>query len=186
MRLSPARVAFFVTFGVLLPAAACGTGALDVGFCNQVEDARCVRAAQLSNMGPPCIGPNLDGGDSSVVIDLLAPWGDASAGTDANIAACVDFYNTACLHGLQTTDQSITAGQVSECVAAISGGNCQVVANPTTASQCSWLIPIAEAGPDAEASVVIPVETGVVFDTGVPVDAGEDVVRDGQPDCPLP
>src|ERR1700678_1927054 len=134
------RATFVVILGVLVALGACGTSAIGVSVCDQIEDARCTR---LGTIGHLCTDP-----DSSTPIDFLAPFADATDPTPENIAACIRFYSTACLHGLVSPDLPST-GQVNDCLAAINDGSCAVVVDPVTADACLWL---AEGGPEAEAA----------------------------------
>jgi hypothetical protein len=164
------RVAFFVVFGVLLPLGACGTSAIGVDTCKQIEDARCTRAAQFAN---------------GCGIDFLAPWGDSSAPTDANVAACVEFYGTACLHGLKAAAAPNTES-VTSCLDTINDASCDVLIDPWQTPGCFWTT-LDDGGAEVDVTpitdVVIPIETTVV-DTGV--DVVIDVVEeDGQMPLPL-
>ncbi len=115
----------------------CGTDAVDVDGCRQIEEARCRQA-------PGC------------GIALETP--NFTSGTDVD--ACIRYYDDACLHGLAVSDPGPTA--VNACVAAIQADTkakdgCSVVRAPQTdVVACGWLQPAAsaEAG-DA------PYETGV-------------------------
>lgn len=124
----------------LVAAAACGTSAVDVQACKDIEDARCVAAADAPICG----------------IDLSTP-----PHNDKNDAtACIRFYETQCLHGLATTVAPGTSA-VSTCVAAIKaggeaarGGNdagCAIVKAPQNDPACSFLTPPAQvdAGTDS-------------------------------------
>ncbi len=103
-------------------AAACGTDAVGVDACRQIEDARCQQA-------PSCN------------ISLQPPYHQAGSDVDA----CIRYYDTACLHGLASgNDPGQTA--VNTCVQAIQTGGCAVVEAPETDPACSFLIP---AGQDA-------------------------------------
>lgn len=162
------RVAFFVVFGVVLPLGACGTSALGVDVCEQIEDARCTRANQLGGCG----------------IDFLAPFSDASGMSDANVTACVNFYSVACLHGIMATSVPNPTGTVSvqSCLDVINDGSCAAVINPWEAGGC-YAFTLTDAGPEVDVAeaTTIPVETGTV---DVIVDAGM-VDADGQMPLPL-
>jgi hypothetical protein len=111
-------------------ASGCGTGAIDVDGCRQIEEARC---RQLPACG---IMPEM-------------PW--FTSGT--TVDACVRYYDDACLHGLAVADPGPTA--VSQCVAAIEADtkkkdNCAIVTAPQTdVAACGWLVPPASAPSDA-------------------------------------
>ncbi|MGA7121104.1 MAG: hypothetical protein WBY94_13450 [Polyangiaceae bacterium] len=103
-----------------LQASACGTDAVGVDACRQVQEAECQEA--------PACG-----------IALEPPYHTTGTAVDA----CIRFYNDQCLHGLASgTDPGLTA--VHACVAAIhsaamTSGGCSVVANPSTSAACAWL-----------------------------------------------
>ena len=124
----------------LVAAAACGTSAVDVQACKDIEDARCVAAADAPICG----------------IDLSSP-----PHNDKNDAtACIRFYETQCLHGLDTS-VAPGASSVSACVAQIKAGGdaaragdaggCTIVKAPQTDPACAFLIPpaVVDAGTDA-------------------------------------
>jgi hypothetical protein len=115
---------------VLGVASGCGTGAVDVDGCRQIEEARCQQA--------PICGIPLD-----------QPY--FTSGT--SVEACVRFYDDACLHGLAVGDPGPSA--ISMCVAAIQADTkakdgCSVVKAPQTdVAACGWLMPPPSAGSDA-------------------------------------
>jgi hypothetical protein len=177
-------VAFFVVFGVLVPLGACGTSAIGVDVCNQIESARCTAAAANG-----CTEP-----DSSVPIDLLAPFADGgNANTTENVAACIRFYSIACLHGLQAATVPSSQTLVNNCIQRIYEGGCAVVINPlgeAGGGACQWL----EAGPpdapdgavpDSATDVVTVTDTGVI-DTGVIIDTGVNFEACPEAGCLLP
>jgi hypothetical protein len=108
-------------------APGCGSDAKGVDACKRIEEARC-RAA------PSC------------GIDLQPPH---FTGGDA-IDACIRFYDTACLHGLESDDPGPVV--VGECVAAIQSGSCSVVKVPQTDPKCAWMSPSAVPASDASAA----------------------------------
>jgi hypothetical protein len=122
-----------VTLALLLAglavASGCGTGAVDVDGCRQIEEARCRQA--------PACGISLD---------------EVNFTSGTSVDACVRFYDDACLHGLAVGDPGPTA--VSTCVAAIQADTmvkdkCGVVKAPQTdVAACGWLMPPPSA-PDA-------------------------------------
>src|SRR5579863_3894616 len=81
-------------WGPGVATSGCGTGAVDVDGCRQIEEARCRQA--------PVCGIRLD-----------EPYFTSGTSVDA----CVRFYDDACLHGLAVSDPGPSA--VSACVAAI-------------------------------------------------------------------
>src|SRR5262245_34968096 len=88
------------------PLSACGTDAVGVETCRQVEEARCRRA-------PSC-----------PAIDLSNP-----KHRDPDVDACIRFYRDACLHGLATNSDP-GAPQTKACIDAINRGDCNVVEHP--------------------------------------------------------
>jgi hypothetical protein len=116
-----AATAVAVFAGIAALALACGTDAVGVEACRQIESARCLQA-------PNC------GIDLSTPVHRNAPTTD--------IDACVRFYHEQCLHGLATTTEP-GAVQVKACVDAINTGDCNVVKAPESSAACAWLIPPA-------------------------------------------
>ncbi len=120
----------------LLPGVAlengCGTGAVDVDGCRQIEEARCRQA-------PGC------------GIPITPPY--FTSGT--NVEACIRFYDDACLHGLASSDPGAAA--VNACVMAIQNDTvkkdgCSIVLVPQTdQAACGWLVPPASTPADAAA-----------------------------------
>jgi hypothetical protein len=108
------------TVGVVL---ACGSKAVGVGACRQIEEARCNRA-------PSCPGISLG--------SLNTPPGVNP------VEECIQYYDIDCLHGL-ATGTSPTQAQLSACLAAINNGDdCAAVAEPQEAGACAWLVPPAD------------------------------------------
>jgi hypothetical protein len=111
---------------LLVGAGACGTSAVDVTACRQIETARCNHAQACG-------------------ISLATPVHD---GNDLDF--CIRFYDDQCLHGLVTQQVPGTTA-VNECVAAINMAadptvdHCNVLKNPQSSPACAFLIP----GPDA-------------------------------------
>jgi hypothetical protein len=116
----------------LAGAMACGADPVGVDACRQIESARCENA-------------------NSCGIDLSKPVhrGDSLS---LDVGACKRFYDTACLHGLVTSEDP-GAVRVQECVDAINDPNtgCDVIRNPEKDTRCSFLIPPAPA-PEADAA----------------------------------
>lgn len=136
------EVPSLATLALLLAGAVlangCGTGAVDVDGCRQIEEARCRQA-------PAC-------GISLAELNI-------TSGT--SVDACVRFYDDACLHGLAVSDPG--PADVSACVAAIQADTnakdkCSVVKAPQTdVSACGWLMPPASAADASDApSVATP------------------------------
>jgi hypothetical protein len=97
---------------------ACGTDAVGVETCRQIEEARCRRA-------PSC--PN-------TTIDLTVP-----KHSDNDVDACIRYYRDACLHGLQTTADP-GADKTKACIDAINR-DCAIVEHPENDPACQWLTP---------------------------------------------
>jgi hypothetical protein len=114
----------------VVAANGCGTGAVDVDACKQIEGARCRQA--------PACG-----------IALQPPYST----NDGDVDACIRFYDVACLKGLAVNDPGPAA--VNACVAAIQADtpqkdNCAVVKEPQTdPTDCGWLAPSATTVVDA-------------------------------------
>jgi hypothetical protein len=101
-------------------AAACGTDAVGVESCRKIEGVRCERA-------PRC----------NIPLDRPTHRGD----TEVNdVAACIRFYDDACLHGLAVAEDP-GAQIVDACAAAIIEGSCDVVRTPEIHPACAWLKP---------------------------------------------
>ena len=114
-----------IALGVL---AACGTDAVGVDACRQIQEARCRQA-------PACN------------ISLEPPY--HSTGSDVD--ECIRLEDVACLHGLEVADPGPIA--VSACVTAIQKDGCSVVTTPQSDPQCAWLNPPpSDAGSDGDAS----------------------------------
>ena len=126
------RLPVFAAGGALIFAGiaiACGSDAVGVDACKQIEDARCMRA-------PACD------------IDISDPL--HRTGTD--VSSCIRYYDTACQHGVDLTTAPSTT-EVNACVAAVTNGACSVVTTPESDPGCSWLIVVvADAGVDADAA----------------------------------
>jgi len=126
---------FYASLGLvaLTSSVACGTDAVGVDACKQIEMARCHAAATCS-------------------VPLEPPY--STSGTDVD--ACIRFYDVACLHGLAIgSDPGLTA--VRSCVAAIDDHPCaahgpNLVQSPQSDPACAWLIPPALSTIAAEAS----------------------------------
>ena len=130
---------------------ACGTDAVGVETCRQVEEARCRQA-------PKC--PE---------IDLANPKHRGAPQTDVD--ACIRFYHDACLHGLATnTDPGALARQ--QCIDAINKGDCTVVEHPESDPACLWLVPPQPPAPPADATDAPADASDGGGDAGSPSDAG--------------
>jgi hypothetical protein len=121
-------------------ALACGTGAIGVGACKQIEQARC-------NQLPNC--PKIPSPDT--------PYGSP-------VDECIRYYDIDCLHGLSVATNP-SSSEVSECVAAINEmpTNCAVLATPQLADACAWLVPPADVDAGdaaAEAAAEASVDAG--------------------------
>ncbi len=108
----------------LLLCVECGSDATGVDACKLIEEARCRRAPACGVQLEP---PHFTSGDA--------------------VDACIRFYDTACLHGLETGDPGPVV--VQGCVTAINQHACSVVISPETDPKCSWLIPSPTPASDA-------------------------------------
>jgi hypothetical protein len=115
-----------VVLALLACAGACGTDAVGVDTCRRIESERCMRA-------PGC------------GFSLQPPY--HTSGTD--VAACVRFYDEACLHGLAGVGDPGRV-EADQCVAAIGDGGCSVVLHPESDPACAWLN--ADAGGSTDAA----------------------------------
>ena len=120
-RIAARVVALVAALGAFALAPACGTDAVGIGACREVETARCTHAAACG-------------------VDLSHPV--HSDGTDGDVESCIRFYHDQCLHGLVASKEP-GAIAVKACVDAISSGDCAVVKQPETSSACAWLTPPA-------------------------------------------
>jgi hypothetical protein len=100
-------------------ASACGTNAVGVDACKQIEEARCQQAPQCQ-------------------ISLQPPYHQ----TGDDVAACIRYYDIACQHGLASSNDPGTAA-VNACVQAIQNHGCSVVSAPESDPACAFLIPPA-------------------------------------------
>jgi hypothetical protein len=118
---------------VLGTVLACGTDAVGVESCRQIEQARCENA--------PACG-----------IDLSTPVHRGSRPEDA-VAACIRYYDDACMHGFAAPADP-GAIQVQACIDAINTGDCSVVKAPESHPSCAFLVPPAPppAPPAADAA----------------------------------
>ncbi len=118
---------------LLVGAGACGTSAVDVTACRQIETARCNHAQACG-------------------ISLATPVHD---GNDLDF--CIRFYDDQCLHGLVTQQVPGTTA-VNECVAAINMAadptvaHCNVLKTPQSSPACAFLIPVPDAADASEDS----------------------------------
>jgi hypothetical protein len=116
-------------------AVACGTDATGVETCREIESARCRQAFVLG-----CTN-----------INLAVPPHRGSPGTD--VEACQQYYDVACLHGLETNnDPGPNGPDTQACLAVINDGGCAVVAHPETSPACAWLFPPTPPPVEAGAS----------------------------------
>ena len=106
--------------------SACGSKAVGVSTCKQIETARCQAAAA-------CNSP--------------ITWPDDTSGTD--VAACIRYYDVACLDGLQVS--APTSAEVTACIASINS-TCAYVITPQDSPECAWLSTTPDAGNEVDAS----------------------------------
>ena len=84
----------------------------------------------------------------------MPPYSTSGSSADA----CVRFYDTACLHGL---DVGVPASSdIDQCVSAIEHGTCDVVQTPESSPACAWLIPPASSEADAADVAVEAADVG--------------------------
>lgn len=122
---------------VLVSALACGTDAVGIQSCRNIEHARCRRAAGCG-------------------IDLTVPVHRDSPNSDVD--ACIRFYDDACLHGLAAPSDPGNVA-VQACVMAIETGSCDVVKTPESSPACAFLVPPATPATDAAADTA-PTDAG--------------------------
>jgi hypothetical protein len=153
------RVSVIVLFGAVIPAAACGTSAVGVDTCDQIEAARCMQAVNLN-----CTPDSSNGG-----INLAAP-----PHPDSNsVTPCVRYYSIACLHGLDIPGPP-DASQVNSCLRTINdaalweAAACSVIAYPQAYPGCEWL----DAGP-APAEAASDAEKDAGTETGADADRSD-------------
>jgi hypothetical protein len=106
-------------------AMACGTEAVGVDSCRQIETARCENARSCG-------------------IDLTTPVHRGDTPSD-DVGACKRYYDDACLHGLAApTDPGTVA--VQACIDAINEAtDCEIVKSPEKSPACAFLVPPAPA-----------------------------------------
>jgi hypothetical protein len=113
----PVALAAFAPLGT----GGCGTDAIGVGECKQIEEARCRAAAKCPEI----------------------PLGNINHASGTDVDACIRFYDVACLHGLEVPDQGAIA--TAACVQAINatdgGASCSIIEQPWTTKACAWLSP---------------------------------------------
>jgi hypothetical protein len=119
-RASARALSVAVAIPLLIAAVGCGTDAVGVQACRNIETARCNHAAACG-------------------VSLDQPL---HSGSDAT--SCIRFYNDACLHGLASNNDP-GAPKVQACVDAINSGDCATVKAPETNVACAFLIPPAPA-----------------------------------------
>lgn len=123
LSLAVAAAAAAVTSAVVL---ACGTDPVAVDSCRRIEQVRCESA-------PGCgidLGQPVHRGDSP----------------ESAVAACIRYYDDACLHGL-AAPQDPGAIKTQACVDAIINGDCEVVKTPESHPDCAFLVPPAPPPP---------------------------------------
>lgn len=112
--------------GIALAALACGTDPVGVDACRRVETVRCESA--------PACG-----------LDLGRP---VHRGEDPKsaVAACIRYYEDACLHGIEPAEDPGNV-KTQACVDAIINGTCDIVRTPELHPDCAWLVPPAPVAP---------------------------------------
>ena len=118
------RVFSAVCVGVALAFAAfaCGTDPVGVDACRRIETVRCESA--------PACG-----------IDLSRPvHNTGSDEAKSAVAACIRYYDDACLHGIEPSEDPGSV-KTQACVDAIITGSCDIVKTPENHPDCAWLVP---------------------------------------------
>jgi hypothetical protein len=145
----PTTVFVLAACSAIGAAGACGTDAVGVETCRQIETARCQNA-------PGC---------PDIVLDMPVH-------SDSDVDACIRFYEDACMHGL-AAGADPGAPSTKACVDAINAAgqakNCSVVYHPETVAACAWLVP---------ASSTADAATEASADTGGAADASADGASD--------
>ncbi|APR99915.1 hypothetical protein [Pajaroellobacter abortibovis] len=112
-------------FAIVLPStlgAGCGTNSIATNDCQKIEYARCRHANEC-------------GRDLSRI--------PPSQQSQDPIAACMNYYQIACLHGM-VIPSSPSVEQVKACLNEIEKGNCTAVLTPQDVPGCQWLTPPAD------------------------------------------
>src|ERR1700678_814738 len=114
--------------GALVAAitSACGSKAVGVSTCKQIETARCQAAAA-------CNSP--------------ITWPDDTSGTD--VAACIRYYDDACLDGLQVSAPTSAEGTAP--IASLNSTSAYVIP-PQDRPECRWLSTTPDPGTEVDAS----------------------------------
>jgi hypothetical protein len=119
-----------VVLAVLGSSVACGTSPVGVDACKRVEQVRCESAQACG-----------------ISLDVPVHAGDSP---EQSVAACIRYYDDACLHGIAAPKEP-TSQAVDGCVNAIITGSCDVVKAPESHPACQFLVPPVAAVP-ADAS----------------------------------
>lgn len=114
-------------------APACGTDAVGIEACREIENVRCDRA-------PEC----------QIALTTPPPAADPVEG-------CRRFYLDACLHGLQSAKDP-TVAERNACVAALKAGTCDTIRAPERAPECAFLI-LPDAPPATDAGDATTTDT---------------------------
>jgi len=128
MRFSALSAAVALGLGIFALTAACGTDAVGVEACRDLETLRCEQAAGCG-------------------FDLGVP----RHRDKRPIEGCVAHYRDACLHGLVSRVEPSSV-QLKACMDAIRTGSCDVVKTPEKDPACAFLVPVeTDAGAPAVA-----------------------------------
>jgi hypothetical protein len=122
-----------LALAVLGSSAACGTSPIGVDACKRIEQVRCESAQACG-----------------ISLDHPVHEGDTP---QANVAACIRYYDDQCLHGIAGPAEP-KPQEVDACVNAIITGDCTVVKTPESDPSCHFLVPVpktVDASVDAEA-----------------------------------
>jgi hypothetical protein len=136
-------IAVLAVAAVVGSAPACGTEPVGVEACRKIERVRCESAQACG-------------------IDLSRPVHEGDTPV-RNVAACIRYYDDACLHGIVNRTEEPAPQAVDACVQAIITSSCNVVREPQTHPDCAFLIPPPAPGaaaPAGDAAVADAADAG--------------------------
>lgn len=125
-----ALVAAAIVGVVSAGSVACSTSPVGVNACKRIEQVRCESAQACG-----------------ITLESPVHQGDTP---EQNVAACVRYYDDACLHGIAAPTEPATQ-DVDACVNAIITGTCDVVKKPESHAACAFLVPPSVVAADAAA-----------------------------------
>jgi hypothetical protein len=109
-------------------SVACSTSPVGVDACKRIEQVRCESAQACG-----------------ITLETPVHQGDTP---EQNVAACVRFYDDACLHGIAAPAEPASQ-DVDACINAIVTGSCDVVVKPQSSPACAFLVPPSAVPVDA-------------------------------------